>query len=194
MKTCTRCLERLPDASFYKRGGSRKDRSSVCQDCKREVVAEYNDKRRSAGQISYSSRQYHTTRYEVLSAYSDGVPACACCGERLLEFLSIDHVDGGGSLDRMSGSIYGRLKRLGFPPGFRVLCHCCNQSLGAYGYCPHGGVKPSLHSFRARVKMPAHLFGNYVESLRSLFRQLERDGAAAVLAIRRTLGRNGGAR
>ena len=26
-----------------------------------------------------------------------------------------------------------------FPPGFRVLCHNCNQALGAYGYCPHKG-------------------------------------------------------
>jgi len=25
----------------------------------------------------------------------------------------------------------------GYPTGFRVLCHNCNQAIGLYGYCPH---------------------------------------------------------
>ena len=72
---------------------------------------------------------------------------CACCGETRIEFLSIDHIDGNGSNHKKEVS-YGRgganfyiwLKKNNYPPGFRVLCHNCNQSLGHFGYCPHGNL------------------------------------------------------
>jgi len=66
---------------------------------------------------------------------------CACCGEWRLEFLTLDHIDGGGNQHRKSGmtgrKFYLWLKREGFPPGYRVLCMNCNCSIGFYGYCPH---------------------------------------------------------
>ena len=33
--------------------------------------------------------------------------------------------------------IYRYLKIRGFPPGYQVLCHNCNQAKGFYGKCPH---------------------------------------------------------
>ena len=82
-------------------------------------------------------------RFEVLSHYSNGVPTCACCGEMVLEFLCIDHINGGGSRDRKktSSNIYAWLRKNAYPLGFRVLCHNCNSALGFYGYCPHSEVK-----------------------------------------------------
>lgn len=71
---------------------------------------------------------------------------CACCGEKRVEFLAIDHVNGGGSKHRLElfgkrnaggPAFYSWLKKNGFPTGYRVLCHNCNTSLGLYGYCPH---------------------------------------------------------
>lgn len=65
---------------------------------------------------------------------------CECCGESNLEFLCIDHVNGGGNKHRDEigkGNLYQWLKKMGYPEGFRVLCHNCNFSMGAYGYCPH---------------------------------------------------------
>jgi hypothetical protein len=78
-------------------------------------------------------------RERCLSHYGG---ACACCGEDRYEFLSFDHVDGGGNRHRKQlGSKAGKITRWliksGFPEGFRVLCHNCNQALGHYGYCPH---------------------------------------------------------
>jgi len=80
-------------------------------------------------------------RREVLSHYSGGDMQCACCGEKIDEFLTIDHVGGGGAEHRRLGlrgvAFYLWLKRNEYPDGFRVLCMNCNFSIGIKGYCPH---------------------------------------------------------
>ena len=66
---------------------------------------------------------------------------CACCGESRFEFLSIDHINGGGTKHReeigRGTAMYQWLRRSGWPSGFRVLCHNCNQAIGFYKHCPH---------------------------------------------------------
>lgn len=80
----------------------------------------------------------------VLSHYSDGSPPrCACCGEQHIEFLTLDHVNGGGGAHRRelgirgSTELYQWVVRNKFPAGFRVLCMNCNSAIGHFGYCPH---------------------------------------------------------
>lgn len=78
-------------------------------------------------------------KHEVIDAYGG---RCACCGESAIEFMTIDHTDGGGSDHRKKTGkgrgIYKDLKARGFPKdGFQVLCFNCNIALGFYGYCPH---------------------------------------------------------
>lgn len=81
-------------------------------------------------------------RQEVLDAYGR---ECACCGEDIEEFLSIDHMDGSGAAHRKElgmkggGQFYGWLRREGFPEGFQTLCMNCNHAKGHYGKCPHNG-------------------------------------------------------
>jgi len=84
------------------------------------------------------------TRVQCLQAYSGPEPFCNCCGERTLEFLTLDHLvdrksDEGVRVggDRLGQVLYSWLIRMGFPEGFRVLCYNCNCSRGARGYCPH---------------------------------------------------------
>ncbi len=68
---------------------------------------------------------------------------CACCGETKMEFLTIDHIDGGGTQHRKSlvqsgTTIYRWIIKNNFPKGFQVLCLNCN--MGRYlngGICPH---------------------------------------------------------
>lgn len=82
-------------------------------------------------------------RAAVLIAYSGEPPTCACCGERQIEFLVLDHVNGGGNqLRKAEGhkggtQQYRRLRSEGWPAGYRVLCWNCNAACGLYGYCPH---------------------------------------------------------
>ncbi len=75
-------------------------------------------------------------RLRVLDRYGG---SCVCCGETLYEFLSVDHIDGGGTEHRKSvGSNIDRfLIRENFPDGYRVLCHNCNFAIGIYGFCTH---------------------------------------------------------
>ena len=80
-------------------------------------------------------------RMKVLTHYSKGSPRCECCGENNLEFLSLDHIDGGGKEHRKTTGngtqFYRWVVKNNFPPILRVLCMNCNTSYGHYGYCPH---------------------------------------------------------
>lgn len=77
-------------------------------------------------------------KQEVILAYGDN---CDCCKETTMEFLTIDHIDGGGGTHRKEVGygqrFYKWLKDNNYPQGYRVLCFNCNCSLGLRGYCPH---------------------------------------------------------
>lgn len=68
---------------------------------------------------------------------------CACCGEKQIEFLAIDHVNGGGNKERrknrtiQSHKFYFWLRKRNFPKGYQVLCHNCNMAKSHFGGCPH---------------------------------------------------------
>ena len=93
-----------------------------------------------------------------------GGPVCACCGDSHFEFMSIDHIEGGGAAHRrelrrgdgQSGGgglrLYLWLKRNNYPKGFRVLCRNCNCTFGELGYCPH--ERERLNATRAAVSAP----------------------------------------
>lgn len=107
------------------------------------------------GQLARTKEIRLAARRKALEHYG---PTCRCCGEHRMEFLAIDHVNGGGRFhrDRVGSNIAYWLARAGFPEGFRTLCHNCNQAVGFYGYCPHEketGVelqKPSERPKRGR--------------------------------------------
>jgi hypothetical protein len=82
-------------------------------------------------------------RLQVIFHYSQGKNCCACCGENIIEFLTINHINGGGNKHRKevgarSGEkFYKWLIKNNFPKGFNVLCMNCNMATGIYGICPH---------------------------------------------------------
>ena len=89
---------------------------------------------------AYARLNRQRTRRACLAHYSQGKLICACCGEKHIEFLGIDHINNDGAQERKRlghGNIHQHLKNLGYPDGYRVLCHNCNMSRGFYGYCPH---------------------------------------------------------
>lgn len=77
----------------------------------------------------------------VFSHYSKGTPTCACCGETILQFLTIDHINNDGGAHRAkigANNIYPWLKRNNYPEGFQVLCFNCNCGKSVNkGTCPH---------------------------------------------------------
>jgi hypothetical protein len=84
----------------------------------------------------YSKNRYQVARKKVYDHYGW---VCACCGETNNEFLTIDHIGGGGAEHRkaVGPHLYAWLVRNNFPEGFRTLCYNCNMAIGSYGYCPH---------------------------------------------------------
>ena len=110
-------------------------------DRQKQVECNREFRKRHPESASIYTKKYRTKcRYEAIKYYSNGTMCCACCGENHYEFLSIDHINGGGDLMRRTlghGNISQWLKSRDFPSGYRVLCHNCNMSLGFYGYCPH---------------------------------------------------------
>jgi hypothetical protein len=102
-------------------------------------------------------RHSDNRRLEILKHYGGDPPACACCGERALKFLAVDHRDGWGNRHRkalleageiksIGTSFFQWLKRNGYPEGFRVLCHNCNMANGSYGECPHKDERLTLET------------------------------------------------
>jgi hypothetical protein len=60
-------------------------------------------------------------------------------------FLALDHVSGGGHVERRKTppgiTFYNRIIREGFPPKYRLLCHNCNFAIALTGSCPHQVAK-----------------------------------------------------
>jgi len=87
------------------------------------------------------NKRHRINKEIVIKAYGG---KCVCCGERIIEFLTIDHLDGGGQKHRESlGSKYSSVQlykwliRNDFPENFQLLCFNCNITKGLYGVCPH---------------------------------------------------------
>ena len=85
-------------------------------------------------------------RLEAFNHY--GGPICACCGETIIQFLTLDHVNNDGAEERrrLNGTnkragwgFYVYLRQQGYPPlPLQVLCLNCN--IGRHkngGVCPH---------------------------------------------------------
>jgi DNA-directed RNA polymerase subunit M/transcription elongation factor TFIIS len=89
------------------------------------------------GRICNSCNSKTITRkikIETLSHYSNGKMKCVTCGyNKNINGLELDHIEGKGSKDRRDmGSSGGwsfmkKLKKIGFPSGFQVLCATCNK-------------------------------------------------------------------
>jgi hypothetical protein len=98
--------------------------------------AKHKEEEREKGRI-----RRNLVRWNCLIHYGGEPPRCLCCGESNIEFLCIDHINGGGERQRkqigQGAKIYNWLIKNNYPKGFRVLCANCNQSYGHYGYCPH---------------------------------------------------------
>lgn len=79
---------------------------------------------------------------KVFIHYGGSPPTCACCGEKVIEFLSLDHMNGGGSKHRLSvgghtDQVYRWIIKNNFPQGFQILCMNCNWGKRLCNVCPH---------------------------------------------------------
>lgn len=130
-----------------------------CASCKKDkpYTREFwgPDKRSSSGLsdgwcrrciTEYSKIRNREERLNALIAYGNGTPDCACCGDGRYEFLTLDHINGGGNQHRLAvtgskkggAGVFRWLRLNNYPPGFQVLCYNCNMGRAANGgKCPY---------------------------------------------------------
>lgn len=102
-------------------------------------------------------------RSELFTAYGG---KCQCCGETRWQLLCIDHINGGGNghrrqLKELGTTVFAWLRKNGYPPGYRVLCHNCNMSIAFWGSCPHATGDLSFEEYAVRSGHPREIVEQY---------------------------------
>jgi hypothetical protein len=118
---CLRCKTTFPltEEFFYRHPQMASGFLGKCREC-------------TKADVDATQRYYTwTLRMRCLEHYSNGKMVCALCNQSFPEFLTIDHINGGGGKHRreIKGSLYGWLIKNKFPKGFRVLCFNHNMGL-----------------------------------------------------------------
>lgn len=163
MKPCSKCSSETN--GFYVDKSRPDGLSARCKTCiKAERKAGYSREKNTAQSRVWRSKNRLLSnlvkknsrdrlRAECIDKYGG---KCTCCDNADNRCLAIDHINGGGCAHRRSiggGTAFlNWLKRSGYPPGYRILCHNCNSSLGLYGYCPHTESRPRSDTRHSRAK------------------------------------------
>jgi hypothetical protein len=133
---CSGCYKPLPE------GHPRK----ICDNCASKPVDLVKARQRTAKSkalhadriMATTEQKRHANKRAVMLAYGGLMCSCPGCLVTEIEFLTIDHIEGGGRNHRKKvGNVYRWLIKHGFPPGYRTMCMNCNLSRGLYGYCPN---------------------------------------------------------
>ena len=139
-KQCYRCKEFKEFSAFYVDHG-REAYFGKCKLCASEIIEEFKKQNPLTYRLQTKKAQRRLVK-EIIDHYG-GKCACPSCGETELEFLVIDHINGGGNKHRAEigglggAGFYRWIKRNNFPEGFQVLCHNCNWSKGSGKLCVH---------------------------------------------------------
>jgi hypothetical protein len=111
--------------------------------------------------IKYSKKYRTGLKVNALKAYSDNEVECACCGEKEIDFLCLDHIDNNGSQERkeknygLGTSFLKWLKVNNYPKNLRlqVLCFNCNMSKRIQnGVCIHQLIKANKNNHLKLIK------------------------------------------
>lgn len=163
-KRCPLCGEWKPyTAEFFPRSGKR-GLGAQCKPChvkrgmaneikRRAANPEYLERRRAQwrkhraktyaqeGQKLKDTqwRSNQRLRAEMITAYGG---ACSCCGEKEVQFLTLEHTANDGKLHRAQVgegyNTYRDLRRRGWPKdGFTTLCWNCHMATRTGRICPH---------------------------------------------------------
>lgn len=135
-KVCVDCQQEKTLSDYYKQSDQLDGLKHSCKTCSNIKTTEWRLAKRQ--QWNAKNKAYRDRiRATVLEHYQN---MCACCADTHVEFLGIDHIEGGGNKHRKSlrgTNFYKWLIEHKFPPGFQVLCHSCNMAKAFYGECPH---------------------------------------------------------
>lgn len=123
-----------------------------CYKCKeyKNIEEFYRDSTRKLGIMNICKvcdtirfTQARRKRKELVINHYGG--KCACCGISQIQFLTIDHINNDGAIQRKMNGVqrtsgnrfYMWIIKNNFPKDLQVLCWNCNCSKGFYGFDPH---------------------------------------------------------
>ena len=116
------------------------DKNPKVKKRKRRVEKEWREKNKDKIKIwnkKFKKVYDNKIKNKVFEHYGK---TCACCGESIKEFLTIDHINGNGTKHRkkINNNLYIWLVTNNFPEGFQTLCFNCNWGKHINdGICPH---------------------------------------------------------
>lgn len=152
-KFCIDCLTPLTNENTnkYDRNASQ----YICKGCHKSRDKKRYENRKEI--IREQQRGYDlSVKMKIIEAYGG---KCVCCGENILEFLTIDHINNDGAADRKDnkhgsgGKLYRWLIKNGFPKeNYQILCYNCNCAKGFFGYCPHNKPEAIIRPTRPARK------------------------------------------
>ena len=112
--------QRITSGVCLRCGGDRQGNTGWCPSCRKKLRNEEQN-----------------LKLQVIAAYGG---ACSCCGEIDPRFLTVDHVNGGGTKHReeTKGKLYRWVRNNNFPTSIQILCFNCNCGRSVNGgICPH---------------------------------------------------------
>ena len=126
-KICRICQTERPLSNFRFTNKEKGNRGSYCRSCWKEE----------------NTRRKNSLRERVFGHYGW---VCACCSEKEVMFLTIDHKNNDGHRDRTQNgkwrismrAFYGNIIRDGYPDSYQTLCMNCQWGKRINnGVCPH---------------------------------------------------------
>lgn len=149
-KSCSRCKAWKPLGDYGKLGAASDGLQRYCKPCMCELGRKYNavniEKRRELSRRgnkrlgpAYFRERHQLLKRAMVMAYGG---ECECCGETEIEFLTLDHINGGGHQHRKAvgggSKVWRMLRDAGWPKeGYRLLCMNCQLGFAHGRTCPH---------------------------------------------------------
>lgn len=158
MKQCSTCLELKPVTEFWREQRKPGGRKSRCKPCARKgnkASYDRNPQSRIASTSAWKAKKpSHVKEYmkercrriraTLIAGYGG---KCTCCGEATIEFLTLEHLNGGGRAHRGtrgSLTVFNEVIRDGFPKEYTILCMNCNFAKRFGKQCPHALAREAL--------------------------------------------------
>jgi hypothetical protein len=142
-RLCAKC--RAKNQAKYKAKAKRAKSLDKCIQCFKPAAKGH---RRCTRCLERRNEQGAEYRLRALQAYG---MQCACCGEKMLRFLTIDHVNNDGNKHRKEiyhSQMTRWLYKHNYPPGFQTLCFNCNMGKAMNGgVCPHKTDGPGMSTY-----------------------------------------------
>lgn len=134
-------VKRRPKQLEYNDAYSRNNRDSINEKARKKYAQKMLDPLFKESERLRSLAKNRQEKEFILHAYGN---QCACCGEKEVIFLTLDHINRNGNDQRRKFGIpgghafYRFLRKSGYPPGYQVLCFNCNSGEHLNGgTCPH---------------------------------------------------------